>query len=123
MSAPMPQCSPATAQERREKVVTMTRAGMSAAEIALHLGIAQRSVVRIRKRCGIAKPKPPPLTAEELAVAKALLEDGASRAEAARSIGRNQSAIEHAFPGWCWTRAQQDEYLSYVRKWRKLTAS
>lgn len=110
-------------QERRNRVVIMTRAGMPAPEIATRLGITTRSVQRIRRACGISQPVPAPLSDEELATAKALFDDGASRLEVARTIGRNTSAVERAFPGRCWTPTEQNEYLAHIRLWRRLVSA
>lgn len=45
---------PSNPAERREATLLLTRAGWSAAGIARHLGIAQRTVVRYRTRLAVA---------------------------------------------------------------------
>jgi hypothetical protein len=101
--------------ERRERVETLTRAGQTAHQIATEIGVTARTVQRIRSVVGIAKPKPSRLTDTEKLIALALIDDGASLTEAARTIGRSQRAVRQAFPGRGWTQQQSGAY-SYITR-------
>lgn len=101
--------------ERRQRVAAMTRQGMSAAIIAEALRTTQRTVCRDRSALGIAGPAPRPLTDEELRTAQALLEDGASYSEVARTLGRADTTIAHRFPGYGWTPTQGAQWALWIR--------
>lgn len=102
--------------ERRQTVVALSRMGVSIADIAAALRVTERTVQRTKVHMGIAAPPPPPLTADELARAAQLLDDGASFAEVARSIGRSTHALRNHFPGRGWTHAQVVEFAVTVRR-------
>jgi DNA-binding CsgD family transcriptional regulator len=95
---------------RREAIIEMTRAGRSIADIAAHLGVTERTVIRHRKAAGISRPAIPAMTAGEIETARTLLEDGASYSEVGRTIGRNPKTLQLHFPGFGWTQAQASEY-------------
>lgn len=82
-----------------ERIVELTRAGWTAQQIADALRITSRTVARARVRRGVAKPPTPPLTDDEIQRAELLLDDGASCAEVARTLGRCPGAIRKRFPG------------------------
>lgn len=105
-----------TIEERREQVAQMTRDGVHAHEIAKVLGVAERTVVRDRRATGTAKPPPRPLTPQQLALARQLLDDGCSYAEAARTVGASTTAIAAHFPGKGWTPIQGGMWGTYVRR-------
>lgn len=84
---------------RDQRIAELTRAGRSASQIAAELHVTARTVARARARMGIAKPCRITLTDDELRRAAALLEDGASYAEVARTLGRSIAAICKRFPG------------------------
>lgn len=96
-----------------ERVVVLTHRGWSAAKIAAEMDIHPRSVVRARSRTGIAKPYPARhrLTAEQIVTAEALFDDGASRAEVARTIGCARETLERRWPDRAWTREQVLELM------------
>ena len=102
--------------ERRERVLQMTKLGFSAAQISAVLGVTTRTVQRDRDKMGCAQPVPPRITPEEIERARALLDDGCSRKEVARTLGRSADAIAHYFPGRCWTLRDRDEFLSLLRR-------
>lgn len=85
-----------------ERVRQLTSVGRSAADIAAALRISERTVVRYRRRVGIAKPVVEHMTVEQLARAEQLLDDGCSAAETARSVGVAPSTIRRRFPGRAW---------------------
>ncbi|QTF82295.1 hypothetical protein SEA_ZIGGYZOO_51 [Gordonia phage ZiggyZoo] len=102
---------------RRETIAELTRAGLSAAEIALRLNITPRTVVRQRALAGVSKPTYPRLTEEQLATARRLIDEGAPYKEVARTIGCCQSTVAQRFPGRGWTRKQIDEWRRERRLW------
>ena len=88
---------------RRERVIARTLQGASASEVAAIEGITRRSVERIRSELGVSlRPSPEPMTECELDTAAALLDDGCSYAEVARTLGRTPRAIRRHFPGRGW---------------------
>lgn len=110
-------------RERRETIARMTREGQSATQIANQLGITKRSVVRNRRAAGVsAGPCYPPIPDDQLAFAKALLDEGASYAEAAASIGRDYKCLTKRFPGYGWTKSQAMEYRWMNQRLRDLKA-
>jgi hypothetical protein len=103
------------AQNRRAEVVRLTALGFSAAQIAVWLGISARHVQRCRAAAGITQPCATPLTADEIARAEQMLDDGASLKEVARTLGRCREAIERRFPGRAWTPTQVAEWRHMKR--------
>ncbi|AEK07820.1 DNA binding protein [Mycobacterium phage Yoshi] len=101
-----------------EKVAWWTQLGWTAAQIADKLGCTTRTVSRARAKSGVAKPKPPALSAEVLAEAARMLADGASQNEVARTLGVGQSTISAHFRGQGWTREQSIEWVSFLRRYR-----
>lgn len=108
MKSPLP-------PEKVELVVDYTRRGLSTMAIAQRVGCSDRTVTRIRKRAGIVQPHPQPLTTEECARADQLLTDGASYADVARTLGRDERAISNRFPGRGWTQQQRAEWRVLMR--------
>jgi hypothetical protein len=87
------------------------------------LNISERTVTRIRteENCNIG-PKHNRMTDAEKSKAATMLEDGASYAEVARSLGRWVETIRSNFPGMGWTPEQVGEYLALNRRYPHLTA-
>lgn len=99
-----------------ERVVALTKQGWSAQAIAEELGCGPSTVRRARQRAGVARPAPRFLTPDEIATVEALLADGASLAEAARSIGRQHStSLVHRFPGRGWTAQESGQFAMAIR--------
>ncbi len=97
MSAPPP---PEVKAERAETVARMTRLGYTAPQIGHHLGVTERTVQRYRVITGTTQPPQRPFTEEELALARNLLEDGASYGEVARTVGHDRSSVRRRLPGY-----------------------
>jgi len=93
-----------------ELVAKLTRQGWSAQQIADHLNVTTRTVTRSRKRSGVDKPPPQWMTAEEIARAEQMLDDGASLTEVARTLDRHPVSIWKRFPGRGWTDEQTGQY-------------
>lgn len=97
------------------EIAALTKAGKTAPQIAEQLGITARTVTRARVRLGIAQPARPMLTGKQIAAAFALLEDGCSYKEAARTVGTSISALSNRFPDHGWTRRQGGEFGAMIR--------
>jgi DNA-binding CsgD family transcriptional regulator len=106
--------------ETWERIVALTKQGRTATEIADALGVTRRTVVRARRRAGIAQPVKPPLSDEERARARELLDDGASCTEVARTLGRNPKTILAHFPEYAWDQQRIGEHLALVRRFAAL---
>lgn len=101
---------------RRERVIMLTSQGVSAPTISAILGISKRSVQRHRARAGIAEDAALPLSDAEKARAKALLEDGCSYNEVARTVGRTSHSLKRWFPGYGWP-PQEVGRLAAAQRW------
>lgn len=95
---------------RRETITRLTQAGYSLAQIAVRLGITERTVQRHRKAAGLTQPIAPPMSQHEIAIARELLEDGASYSEVRRSIGRCVETLQRHLPGYGWNQTMAAEY-------------
>ena len=102
--------------DRREQVVTMTRRGMTADQIAETLSITARTVLRHRVAAGIAQPAPARVTDAQWQTAERMLDDGCSLAEIARTIGANPTTVAAHYPGRGWTKQQVGEWRAFMRK-------
>lgn len=106
--------------ERNDVIVELTRRGWSAERIAEKLGITPRTVARVRVRSGVALPKPPLMTGDELEMARALLEDGWSYNETGRRLGRHAHTLSRHLPGYGWSHEDSGRYLRMVLDLRAL---
>ncbi|QDF18531.1 hypothetical protein SEA_PUPPER_45 [Gordonia phage Pupper] len=86
--------------ERAARVVELTRQGMSGVAIADQLGIAERSVRRIRRRAGVSLPTSPPTPPETLSRALEMLQDGCPYAEVSRTLGVPVCTLRRRIPGY-----------------------
>ena len=93
-----------------ERVEQLTLRGLSLTRIAEIMGCSERAVSRARKRIGVAQPIPRWMTAEEIALAERMLDDGASLTEVARTLDRHPTALWKRFPGRGWTSEQTGQY-------------
>ena len=112
-------CTREVVTERRRAIAAMTRQGRTAHEISTALGITKRSVERARHEMGITRPRPNPITPDEIERVAQLLQDGASLKEAAETIGRRRESMRRHFPNQSWTRQQVVEWASVTRRWKK----
>ena len=106
---------PADLAARRAEVARLTRAGKSAAEIAVALGVTQRTITRDRKAVGVALPRHPGIPADTIAEIGRLLDDGASVTEAAKTVGCSEPSVRRYYPGRAWTRSQVAAWGAWVR--------
>lgn len=110
--------TPDTLHDRRSRVASLTRAGLSLTQIADQLGVTDRTVSRDRQRLGIQQPTPPRLSAAEVEAARRLLDDGAPYSEVARTLGRSHSAIARRLPGYAWTPVQRGQWQAFLNQTR-----
>lgn len=110
------------AQERRDRIVELSRQGLAPATIADKLSVTVRTVERARSAAGIARPAPSYGTEDEKLQAKIMLADGASYEEVGRTLGRYGGTIAHWHPGYQFTKAQTGMAAAMSRKFRRLEA-
>lgn len=99
-----------------ERVMRLTRQGMSIPQIAEILGCAERTVSRARKRVGVARPPHQRFTPEQVAIAEQLFDDGCSCAEVARTIDRLDVSVWKRWRHRSWTPQQVAEFAAFCRK-------
>lgn len=90
-------------RERQALVAEYTRAGWSAPAIAGVLGISVRQVQRDRFAAKVSQPYSVMMSESEISRASALLADGCSYMEVARTVGRDRSTLRRQFPGHGWS--------------------
>ena len=97
--------------QRYARVAELTAAGWTAPAIAKEMGTTVRTVVRARAATGCrVRPPLPQLTDDQIARAKALLEDGASYYDVAETVGCGISTLRARFPGYSWTMREAGQY-------------
>lgn len=91
---------PEVVAARDAEIKELLDQGLHASQVALQMGITERTVLRAKKRLGMPIRKmAPPMSVEEIGFARALLEDGASYNEVARTLGRDLKTISARFRG------------------------
>lgn len=73
---------------------------VTARAVARHYGVTTRTIQRWRGAVGVARPGWVHMTADELARAKAMLDDGCPYSEVAETIGRTAHQMRRRFPGY-----------------------
>lgn len=108
-------------RDRESKVKRLWEEGMSTTEIASVVGIAPRTAQRIKERLKLTKPGHNiPLTEEELARAKALLDEGCSYKEVERTIGRSNITLRKHLPGYECSAETATMIRSFNRRMREM---
>jgi transposase-like protein len=103
-------------EERWQRIVELSLRAVPAAEIAHQLGISERSVFRIRRqRLGPRTPRRG-FTDEEVELVEAMLVDGASIAEIARTIGRCPATVRKRWPGRSWDKIACAEFGAFMHR-------
>lgn len=109
------------ADQMAERVVELTQKGKTTLGIAVRLGISERTVTRLRQRAGASLSGPVvPYPAEVWERAEEMLDDGASRAEVARTLGMNYSTVRYHFPDRGWTPEQRRAHAQQMRTMNRL---
>jgi hypothetical protein len=101
--------------ERTLETVRMSRNGLKVREIALKLGVSERTVERYRKAAGICHPYHQ-LSNEEVMGIKAMIDDGFSYSEISRTTGVDWQAIKRRFPDKGYTKSQAAEARNLRRQ-------
>jgi len=105
---------------RRDRVTQLTRQGHTAKHIANLLGVTPRTVTRDRAARGITQPTPPRVTQDEFDRAHAMLDDGASYEEVARTLRRSHTAFRRRFPGYQLSPAEASQRAVLGRRMAQL---
>lgn len=95
---------------RWNRVVELSQRGVPVEQIAEQLGISITHVFRIRARRMGPKTPRRPFSADEVATIEQMLQDGASLAEIARSIGRKPATLSKRWRGRGWDRIMCAEF-------------
>lgn len=116
-STPVDNRHPSMHEGWEEQFLSMERAGRSASEIAYAFGVSTRSVSRWRSAMRTTKMLPPtPRPKSDRDRVSALLDDGCSFSEAARTVGVSTATIRRWFPHRsAWTPTHSGEYAAMVR--------
>lgn len=107
------------AAARRAAILELDKNGVDIDEIAQRVGISRRTVQRIRSDAGLTRSARY-ATEDEKLRAKAMLSDGASYEEVARTLGRYGSTIASWFPGYAWSFDQRREAAMMAREMANL---
>lgn len=102
--------------DRDARIATLTRQGMSAAQIAVRVGVTKRTVQRARNRTGTTRPHGHRMTPEQITRAGELLADGCSFKEVGDSLGFDGVTIAYHFPGRGWTKSQASKFAADIRR-------
>lgn len=117
-SGPVDNGRPSRVEGWEERFRGMDQAGHSLREIAVAFDVSVRTVGRWRTKLGLTKSEAKttrPQTDRDRAAA--LLDDGCSFAEAARTIGVTASCIRRWFPDRAaWTHEEAGAYGMHLRK-------
>jgi IS30 family transposase len=105
--------------ERRERIVELTRQGYTADQISHTEGVTARTVQRTRQAMGISRDYNR-MTPDELRAAAALLDDGCSYGEVARTLGRAPCTIRRHFPGRGWPVGDVYRVAAFNRQLKQL---
>lgn len=101
-----------------EPVAELLAQNLRSAVIAARLGIAASTVERLKAELGLTKRTPQRanrVTPETLNKMRAMIDDGASSSEVARTVGVNVKTVYRYFPGQQWGTRQASEYANLVR--------
>lgn len=101
---------------RHQRIAMRLRAGVDPKLIAHDEGVSVRTVQRARDGAKLHRN----FTADEIARIESMLEDGASLAEVARTVGRHVQLISRKWRGRGWTREQVSEFNSASRRYAVL---
>lgn len=109
--------------EQQDQIATWYAQGVPVSAMAQRLGCSERTVARWRRRLGIA----PPITrhcwtVDELARAEALIADGASIHEIARTLSITYGSVWYRFRHRGWTPQQAGAWSAELRRLRRAGA-
>lgn len=107
--------------DERDTIRRRTRAGDTVATIAAAVHRSPRTIQRYQIRLGLRtlQDPPPPLPDGWEDHALRLLDDGASLAETARTIGVDFRTVRRRFPDRGWTHQQAGQLAQIIRRYGK----
>lgn len=105
---------------RDYRIIYFAENGMHPSRIAEKLNVSIATVHRVRTAAGAPMVHHRRGTEDDKLKAKALLEDGASYQEVARTIGFSGSTISRWFPGYTWSDKQKGEASAMARKMNQI---
>lgn len=73
---------------------------VTAKAVAQHYDVTPRTIQRWRRAVGVAEPAPEHLSPEDVARARAMLDDGCPYSEVAETVGRSANWLRRRFPGY-----------------------
>lgn len=102
----------------RQNVSDLHALGCSIPYIAEGAGISARHTKRVLVDLGLVSPgrKNPPVSASTLERMRAMVEDGCSFREIARTLGVRWETVARHFPGRQWTHAQAGDHGRLMRR-------
>jgi len=104
-----------------EKLIELTKWGVTAPVIAERLGISVRTVHRRRTQLGYGLGVgQPPIHERILVEAAKLIADGASHQEVARTLGIHRKTVAKYFPGTGWGPKEMSAHMSAVHIAKRL---
>ena len=106
-------------EDRQRRIEALSRAGYTVKQISAELGVCTYTVVAARKRAGIGYASPRRFKPHDLVRIAALLADGCSYAEVARTTGFRRQSIAKKFPGRGWDMGTRDAHSALIRNDRQ----
>lgn len=100
---------------RGDLIEDLARKGFTTPKIAEMLGVDKRTVNYWRKKRGVVHQRRY-ATPEQIVKIREMLADGASLAEAARTLGLNVGTVRNVHKGEGWTNEQSIEHLTTLRR-------
>ena len=101
--------------QRWNDIIDLAQRGVAPRLIAERIGVSPGTVYRIQRQYGLLCGSRRPFTDDELEQAEAMLSDGCSIAETARTLGRSTTVVWRRFRGRGWTREQVIEWQAMLR--------
>lgn len=101
-------------------ILALVREGLPSRVIAHRLHVSKRTISRVRQAAGLGVERRTASEDDKLR-AKKMLEEGASYAEVARTIGFGPQHVKRWFPGYEWTVEQRNEMADMQRRLDGLT--
>ena len=108
------------------EIIRLHHYGLTVRQIAEQVGCTMRTVQRVKSANGLAQQVPAtvgvPVSAERLAFAAQLFDDGASQWEVRRTTRLHQRTLQKHFPGRGWGPTQAAAFGNQVRRLNGLGA-
>lgn len=105
-----------------DELVELFKGGRTIPQVAEIVGRSPRTVERMRLRYGLSKPSPKcgkRYTKEELAGFQAMIDEGMSFDEIAKTTGVNWATLNRWFRGQAWPPEKVSQYGNAIRRIKK----